>query len=69
VAKFAKPGAEMKWMAMDAENNNYWSLPLSNEIKLGEKGASIISNKVIIDSGLSYAMIPTTDVNTISQLI
>lgn len=31
-AKFAKPGAEMKWIATDAENTNYWSLPLNNAI-------------------------------------
>lgn len=65
-AKFAKPGAEMKWIATDAGNTNFWSLPLANEIAMGGKQAKIVSNNVIIDSGLSYAMIPSKDVNTIT---
>ena len=56
--KFAKPGAEMKWFSTDAENTNYWSLPLDSQIKMGDKQVSIVSNNLIIDSGLSYAMIP-----------
>lgn len=36
---------------------------------MGGKEAPIVSKNVIIDSGLSYAMIPTKDVNTITQLI
>lgn len=54
---------------------NYWSLPMGgNEIRFGEqevanKTAKIASSNVIIDTGLSYALIPSKDVQTIAKLI
>lgn len=64
--KFA--AGEATWVNTDAENRNFWSLPMeSNEVRLGQSKAKIASTNVIIDSGLSYSLIPARDVLTIAS--
>ena len=67
--KFAKEGKEVKWLETDQENNNYWSLPMDPTISFGEaknQTAKIASKNAILDSGLSYALVPSRDVNVLS---
>jgi hypothetical protein len=66
--RFGQAGAQVKWVDIDASNMNYWSLPMNgNQIRFGEeenanKTAKITSSNVILDTGLSYALIPSKDV-------
>jgi len=67
--KYAKAGKEVRWLETDQENNNYWSLPLQPTISFGEaqnNTAKIGSRNVILDSGLSYALVPSRDVNVLA---
>lgn len=81
VENFAQKGlkeSDVAWIDTDPENRNYWSLPITNnQVKLGQLGdddgakpsaftTQISSTNVIIDSGLSYALIPSKDVQSIS---
>lgn len=67
--KFAKEGKEVRWLETDQDNNNYWSLPMDQTISFGEdtkQTAKIASKNAILDSGLSYALVPSRDVNVLS---
>jgi len=65
----------VRWIDIDQENTNYWSLPMtSDKIFLGsdqstKKTASISSRNVLLDTGLSYALVPSKDVNAIASLL
>jgi hypothetical protein len=52
---------------------NFWSLPLTSQtIQLGEDEkaqAKISSTNVLLDTGLSYSMVPAKDVAFISKLL
>lgn len=70
--KFAKEGKDIQWLDLDPENNNYWSLPMEPTISFGETKnlkAKISSTNAILDSGLSYALVPSRDVKVLSQLV
>ena len=71
--KFGKKGAteaDVTWISIDPENQSYWSLPLSEKkISLGSNYTAITSSNVILDSGLSYALIPSKDIHAISSLL
>jgi len=34
--KYAKAGKDIRWLDTDAENNNYWSLPMEPSVSFGE---------------------------------
>jgi hypothetical protein len=36
VEKFAKKGSKLRWIPIDAENSNFWSLAMASEIKMGD---------------------------------
>mmetsp|Transcript_20115 Transcript_20115/g.30880 ORF Transcript_20115/g.30880 Transcript_20115/m.30880 type:complete len:87 (+) Transcript_20115:60-320(+) len=54
---------------------NYWSLPMtSDKISLGDgsnanKTASLVSRNVLLDSGLSYSLVPKKDVDAVAGLL
>ena len=67
--KYAKEGKDIRWLETDPENNNYWSLPMEPSISFGEAKnltAKIASKNAILDSGLSYALVPSRDVQVLS---
>lgn len=67
--KYGKPGKDIRWLATDPENNNYWSLPMEPSVSFGEEKnltARIGSKNAILDSGLSYALVPSRDVQVLS---
>jgi hypothetical protein len=35
--KYAKKGSKIKWINIDKENTNFWSLPMTNSLKFGQK--------------------------------
>jgi hypothetical protein len=42
---------------------NYWSMAMdSDQIKIGKFQSPIAGRNIILDSGLSYALIPSKDV-------
>ena len=36
VEKFAKKGSKLRWIPIDVENSNFWSLAMASEIKMGD---------------------------------
>jgi len=76
VEKFAKEGlkeSDVKWFEIDKQNMQYWSIPMGgDQISLGSgpnSTAKISSSNVILDSGLSYALIPSHDIKVMMQLL
>ena len=77
VSKYAKNGLAEKdimWIDIDQENMNYWSLPMNgDQIRFGKDDkknvANITSSNVILDSGLSYALIPSKDIQALNNLL
>ena len=76
VEKFAKEGlkeSDVKWFDIDKQNMQYWSIPMGgDQISLGSgpnSTAKISSSNVILDSGLSYALIPSHDIKVMMQLL
>ena len=69
-SKFGKEGKEVNWIDIDTSNTNYWSLPMTaTEVTLKNTSIPIQSTNVLLDSGLSYALIPSKDVTAIAEAI
>ena len=73
VKKYGKEDStdsDIQWISIDTENMNYWSLPMGNsKIRLGQNISSIQSSNVILDSGLSFSLIPSSDFKLIESLL
>lgn len=71
VEKFSKPGLKEKdvFWASSVNNEKYWTLNM-NSVFLGKnKVNDIISKYVIMDTGVSYSLIPTDDFNALISLL
>lgn len=67
--KYGKAGKDIKWLAIDAEIDNYWSLSMDQTVSFGQDKnmtAKIASKNAILDTGLSYALVPSRDVHVLS---
>ena len=71
VEKFAKPGLKEKdvFWASSVSNEKYWTLNM-NSVFLGkDKVPDIVSKYVIMDTGVSYSLIPSDDFAAITSLL
>lgn len=65
---YAKPGAkedDVSWMQLADDS---WTINM-NGLKLGEKDIPIKSTQIMLDSGLSYNMVPQEDISLIEDAL
>lgn len=60
---YGKKGEEIVWANM-ANNTHYWTMDMAT-IKLGNDQLKTSGNKLVFDSGMSYAIIPQYDFDAV----
>jgi hypothetical protein len=70
VDRFAKGGlneTNIKWSGL-SKNTNYWTLELES-ITMDGQGMVKNTTNIVIDTGMSFSIIPVEDFKTITQLL
>jgi hypothetical protein len=53
------------WAEMAHKKDYFWTVNMDENVKLGKEKLPISSKHMILDSGVSYALIPTEDFNNL----
>lgn len=72
LAKYAKSGSEEKdifWSDLAHARTYFWTVKMGPLAFADGKKLDVGSNIMILDSGVSYALIPTEDFNKLTQLL
>lgn len=54
---------------MSHSSDFFWTIGMNEEVIFGEETLKTSTNHLILDSGVSYALIPSEDFATLSQML